>query len=495
MRSVFVLAITSLCFVGCAVPQPRGMGVEKLLSANGYPYWLYMPLGHDAGEKLPTVVSLHGLKPFDSAHGQCREWQQEADIRGLAIVAPDLRSPGLLAPLPLRKVTNDLERDGKAVVSILADLSRRDWFDPDAVLLTSWSYGGYVAHWVANRYPKLFTCLAVRQSNFNSRLLDPRRLTEYLYRRVGIFSTANDFEACRLESELAAAWYAQHGFDVVFSVMTGRGHERIPGPAANFFLRPTEQQDTQPVGFRVGMVGPRESEEESMPPRAEAGRLVRSDPAVFLELCLRNVENSVSDYRATFVKTERIGDQMRPAQRIAIRFMREPFSVHMTWLLNPRQVCRALYVAGSRVNGKGEEMAVLEPTGWVVRIFVSEVMRPIHGTDAASESRRSIDQFGFANMLRLSLKYFREVEGATLEFVGDAEFNGRAVWALRRTLPQGDGLPDVTLDLLVDKVWLVPLSAVAKGEGDILLGRYEFFDVELNAGYKMKDFEELGDAW
>lgn len=491
MRNGIILAIASLCFAGCAVPQPRGMGVEKFLSAGGYPYWLYLPPNH-AREKLPTVVSLHGLKPFDSAHGQCREWQQEADMHGLAIVAPDLRSPGLLAPFPLRKVTNDLERDGKAVAGILADLSRRDWFDPDAVLLTSWSYGGYVAHWVANRYPKLFTCLAVRQSNFNSGLLDPKRLKEYLYRRVGIFSTTNDFEACRLESGLAAAWYAQHGFDVVFSVMAGRGHERIPGPAADFFLQQTDTQDTQPVGFRVGMVGPRESEEESMPPRVHAEKLVRSDPAAFLELCLRNVENRVNDYRAIFVKTERIDGQMRPAQRIAVRFIRSPFSVHMTWLKNARLVRRALYVAGNRVNDEGEEMAVLEPAGWIVRIFVSEVERPIHGPDAAGASRRSIDEFGFANTLRLSLKYFREVDGATMEFIGDAKFAGREVWALRRTLPPGG--PDLTLDLLVDKVWLMPLSAVARGEDGILLGRYEFFDVELNPGYEAEDFENLGDA-
>ena len=65
---------------------------------------------------------------------------------------------------------------------------------------------------------------------------------------------------------------------------------------------------------------------------------------------------------------------------------------------------------------------------------------------------------------------------------------------INATLPQVDGLPDVTLDLLVDKVLLVPLSAVSKGKDGILLGRYEFLDVELNRGYKAQDFEKLCDA-
>lgn len=471
------------------------MGVEKRLSAGGNAYWLYLPPSRTPGEKLPTVVSLHGMKPFDSARSQCREWQEEADRRGLAIVAPELRSPYLFAPLPLNEVTDDLKRDGMAVSDILADLSRRDWFDPDAVMVTSWSYGGYVAHWTANRYPELFTCLAVRQSNFSAGLLDPARLAEYRYRRVGIFSTSGDFRVCRLESELAAAWYAKRGFDVVYLTAVGRGHERIPGPAANFFA-----QSMRTTAFRAATHGFKveedEAPEEIVPPGvlAEADRLVRSDPAAFLELCLRNVENRVSDYRAIFVKTERIGGKLRPAQRIAVRFMREPFSVHMTWLTNPGRVRRALYVAGSRVNAEGEEMALLEPSGFILRFFVPEVVRPIRSAEAARESRRSVDQFGFANMLRLSLKYFCEVEGATLEFVGEAEFDGRAVWVLRRTLPQVDGLPDVTLDLLVDKVLLVPLSAVSKGKDGILLGRYEFLDVELNRGYKAQDFEKLCDA-
>lgn len=241
IRTLTLLVFSISTISGCAVTQPRGLGDERYFrgerGGETYVYWLYLPPGRKPGEKLPTVVSLHGLKPFDSAKSQCREWQEEADSHRFAIVAPELRSPNILSPLPLDRVTADLERDGRAVAGILASLSRQDWFDPDAVMVTSWSYGGYIAHWVANRYPELFTALAVRQSNFNGGILDPSRLSEYRYRRVGIFSTSNDFDICRRESKLATEWYSQRGFDVTFLIIEGRGHERIPGPAAGFFSR------------------------------------------------------------------------------------------------------------------------------------------------------------------------------------------------------------------------------------------------------------------
>ena len=534
MHALTIAILLSL-LSGCAVTQPRGLGTERHLRSDGEPYvyWLYMPPDREPGEKLPIVVSLHGLKPFDSAKSQCREWQQQADSHRFAVVAPELRSPNLLSPMPLDKVTRDLERDGRAVAGILASLSRRDWFDPDAVMITSWSYGGYIAHWVANRYPKLFTCLAVRQSNFNDSILDPSKLHEYRYREIGIFSTSNDFKMCRSESKRAAEWYARRGFDVTFSTIDGRGHDRTPGPAASFFSRSIQSQTSdvsQPPPltptkndfseFRFGEATQQDRDilsgvddlgaspaddllndaQSSLAPECddpeadvqnEADMLARSDPEAFLEFCLRLVEGLIWDYSATFTKCEKIGNKMRKEQKIAIRFKRVPFSVHMTWLQNPGKAKRILYVKGARVGPGGEEMLLVEPSGTLVRLIVSNVERPIRSPEARRESRKPVDQFGFVNTLRLALKYARPVHDS-LEFVGDAEFGGRPVWHVRRTLPTR--WPDYTLDLMIDKEMLVPLSAVSKDRDGKLLSRYEFSDIVLNVNYRSEDFEGLGPA-
>lgn len=505
MRMILTIAILLSSLSGCAVTQPRGLGIERHLRGDiggePYAYWLYMPPDMEPGERLPTVVSLHGLKPFDNAKSQCREWQQQADSHRFAIVAPELRSPNLLSPMPLDKVTRDLERDGRAVAGILTSLSRRDWFDPDAVMVTSWSYGGYIAHWVANRYPELFTCLAVRQSNFSDSILNPSKLPEYRYRKVGIFSTSNDINVCRSESKQAVEWYSWRGFDVTFSTIDGRGHERIPGPAANFFSR-SIQPKTPDVSQRpvddlrddVQSLAPdilRDDPQADM--QKEADRLARSDPEAFLEFCLKLVEGIIWDYSATFTKCEKIGNEMRKEQKIAVRFKRTPFSVHMVWLQNPGAAKRILYVKGARVGPGGEEMLLAEPSGALIRLIIPNVKRPIRSPEARRESRKPVDQFGFVNTLRLALKYAYPVHDS-LEFVGDAEFDGRPVWHVRRTLPTRWPGPDHTLDLMIDKEMLVPLSAVSKDKDGKLLSRYEFSDIVLNVDYRSEDFEDLGPA-
>ena len=96
---------------GCAVPQRPGRGAEMHLQEPRTKAWyrLYLPEGYaersKTGEapsrKHPLVMTFHGMKPFDNAHSQCREWQQEADRYGFVVCAPELRTPALfVSPLP-----------------------------------------------------------------------------------------------------------------------------------------------------------------------------------------------------------------------------------------------------------------------------------------------------------------------------------------------------------------------------------------------------------
>jgi predicted esterase len=239
---ILVLACAPLW--GCVVAQAPGKGQTAHVqepTKKGW-YWLYLPEGYDAkaapgarGPKRPLVVTFHGMKPFDNAHSQIREWQQEADRYGFIVIAPECESADLLKEFPLRTVNNTLKRDEERTVAILSDVQQRAEVDPTRVLSTSWSSGGYIAHYMANRHPDRFSCIAPRQSNFSAAILDPGMIPRYRDHKVGIFYTENDFAICREESQEGARWYTQNGFDVTFAVFKDLGHERRPSAAAAFF--------------------------------------------------------------------------------------------------------------------------------------------------------------------------------------------------------------------------------------------------------------------
>ncbi len=244
-----VLAMLLLT-VGCAVPQRPGKGtLTNLVEANsGRHYWLYLPAQYPdqaspsgAAKDRPLVVTLHGMKPFDSYSAQIREWQQQADAYGLIVCAPDLHTSDLFMELPLRHVHSYVERDERLILDMIDQVLSRTDADPSRVLITSWSSGGYLAHYVLNRHPERFACLAVRQSNFSASILDPQQIRQYPRypdTPIAIFFGQNDLIICRNESRAAIVWYREHGFRQVeaYSV-EGLGHERTPETAASFFAR------------------------------------------------------------------------------------------------------------------------------------------------------------------------------------------------------------------------------------------------------------------
>ena len=49
----------------------------------------------------------------------------------------------------------------RSLIAIMNEVYAIADVDPNNVLATSWSYGGYIAHYMANRYPERFSCIAV----------------------------------------------------------------------------------------------------------------------------------------------------------------------------------------------------------------------------------------------------------------------------------------------------------------------------------------------
>ncbi len=247
---VLMLAVSMMLATqcGCPVPQRPGLGqCSRLVEPETKTgYWLYLPEdyvrnnGQRAGNaSWPMVVTLHGLRPYDDAKPQIRSWQQEADRYGLIVVAPELRTcDQLVMQLPLRDSSKWYVRtDEKAILAVMDEVCRRTNADPTRVLLTCFSSGGYMAHYMMNRHPERFLTLAAMGANFNEELIDYTQIPKYRSTKLAIFFGENDFKLCREESLRAVSWYRRYRFDVDARQVAGLGHERRPQLASVFFAR------------------------------------------------------------------------------------------------------------------------------------------------------------------------------------------------------------------------------------------------------------------
>ncbi len=245
---------------GCAVPQPRGLGEYRHVQepTTGAWYHLYLPADyartagvhpHTKNGLWPLVMSFHGMKPYDNALPQEREWEQEADNYGFIVCAPQLITSDSFMEYPLTREHSYVLRDRENVLAIMRHVFSTTRADPEKVLSTSWSCGGYLAHYFPNRFPDQFACIATRLSNFSPKLMLDETVPRYRHRvPVAIFIGDGDFPACKTESEAAVAWYKTRQFEVVEGKMIDNmGHRRIPQVAAAFFARQIGLKPLRPV--------------------------------------------------------------------------------------------------------------------------------------------------------------------------------------------------------------------------------------------------------
>jgi dienelactone hydrolase len=261
-RRLFLLMFAGLAIhAGCAVPQPRGLGQYARVQEPGTQAWYHLYLPEDyvksraqhpdsSSQKWPLVVTLHGMKPYDNALPQEREWEEQADIYGYIICAPELHTSDSFMEFPLTQEHEYVLADKRNVLAIMDHVFATTDADSERVLLTSWSCGGYLVHYLANRYPDRFSCIATRLSNFSSKLMMEDNVPLYRDRvPVAIFIGDGDFAACKSESQDAVAWYTARGFRTVDGKMIDRmGHWRIPQTAAAFFAEHMGIQPLHPAG-------------------------------------------------------------------------------------------------------------------------------------------------------------------------------------------------------------------------------------------------------
>ena len=242
-----LMATLLLCFGGCPVHQKPGQGQQFTLDeprTNGK-YYLYLPTGYNTKRRWPLVVTIHGFAPFDTADRQKREWQSTADKYGLIVIAPILSTTNQVM-LRLNDISASVKRDEQTVLSAMDHVFSHTAADPDWVLVTGWSTGGFLMHYLANQHPDRFSAVCSRGSCFNAEILDEDKARLMGQRKfpVMIFYGQDDGWNIKLESDYAVKWYRQRGFAVdSFVIPQTRwipgvplGHNRQPELAASFFL-------------------------------------------------------------------------------------------------------------------------------------------------------------------------------------------------------------------------------------------------------------------
>jgi hypothetical protein len=169
----------------------------------------------------------------------------------------------------------------------------------------------------------------------------------------------------------------------------------------------------------------------------------------------------------------------------------------MTFTRNPGAAARALYVAGKWNDSEGNAQAWVNPANSIIKTFLPRTRQPIHGARARNESRRTLDQFGFERSLELILRYSHQAKAEgilDLRYIGPGSVEGRPTYVFHRVLPytgEGGPYPDRLLVIHIDQEHLVPTACTAYAdiEGQQLLGRYVYTNVELNPGYSDEDFD------
>jgi hypothetical protein len=230
---------------------------------------------------------------------------------------------------------------------------------------------------------------------------------------------------------------------------------------------------------------------------ADLAALAQRDPLELVRLGRARYDRVVRDYRCVLVKQERLGDTLTPVQEIEFRYREQPHSVYMIWRANADGARRALYIDQSDfVDGQGRKAARVEPAGAVARLFVKDIMIPLHGAEARKASRRSMDEAGFRATFELLENYnaIAAQRGVlNLRYGGTGGVDGRPTYVIVRELPyEGPAgpYPDARLVLHLDQEWLLPVAiySYADRAEQSLLGSYVFTQVELNPGFDADAF-------
>lgn len=227
-------------------------------------------------------------------------------------------------------------------------------------------------------------------------------------------------------------------------------------------------------------------------------RLAKRDPMALVHLGKKRYDQNVRQFKAVLLKQERLDGNLSELQEIELRYREDPFSVYMIWKSGADQARRALHVDNNEfVDDEGRKLTRVEPAGAIARLFVKDIMIPMHGEKARKASRRTIDEAGFRSTFDLLETYnaiAKERGVLDLNYRGTSTIDGRPTYVIVRDLPYAgpDGpYPDARMVLHLDQEWLLPVAvySYADHQEEELLGSYVFSNIEINPDFEADAFK------
>lgn len=217
---------------GCPLPlDPSTPEKPKLHKeqTTGRGYWLYVPSYHSSDRTWPLVVSLHGTYGFDGGWAQATEWKYVAERYGVIVVAPRLKSVQGILPTIDSLWYSDLAKDEALVLALLDELAGKYNVDPQAVMMTGFSAGGYPLYYIGLRNPEKFQLLVARACNSSQKVFERVRAAGASKKQNAIIVWGkDDFNLIQKESWQAFAWLRTQGYKNAKRKVVEGGHFRRP---------------------------------------------------------------------------------------------------------------------------------------------------------------------------------------------------------------------------------------------------------------------------
>jgi outer membrane lipoprotein-sorting protein len=194
----------------------------------------------------------------------------------------------------------------------------------------------------------------------------------------------------------------------------------------------------------------------------------------------------VRDYTSTMVSRERVGEALRPQERILLKFQR-PFKVYMRWMEGPSKGREGLYSPAAH-DGK---FLISEPKGFQ-RFFTAALEPTDHRV--MEQSRHPVTDIGIGRLLEIVGENARRgSRNGVLRVVdrGTAEYAGRRVRQVECVLPQEphSGYYGYRVLLNFDEENHLPTRVVVYDWTDQLVEDYTYGDLRLNPGLTSQDFD------
>lgn len=241
MRRLYALLPLLAVLAGCPVTQSQqtpvaATRVKEVSTGSGY--WLYVPSTYDAQRDWPLVITLHGTYGFDDSEAQIREWKYLAERHGLIVAAPDLRSVQGILPVVRSQWYKDLATDEKTILAVMEDISRHYKVDPNAVLLTGFSAGGFPMYYTGLRNPTRFNMLVARACNSDVEMLSKIELTDAARKLpIAIFWGKDDLKKIHDDSWAAFRYLREHKCLKAEQKQIPGGHLRRPDVTYGLWIK------------------------------------------------------------------------------------------------------------------------------------------------------------------------------------------------------------------------------------------------------------------